>query len=95
MATHKAADKVNFEYVDYIDKEEQVFRNVYSMAAVSKQLNGKASGIKGSSRNNPKLDEGKEEATKKAQEETTSRLAVGENKFLAEEAQRDKVEASK
>ena len=33
VTTHKASHKVNFEYVDYIDKEEQVFRNVYSMAS--------------------------------------------------------------
>ena len=66
VATHKAAHKVNFEYIDYIDKEEQLFRNVYSKAVVSKQLKRNASGVKGSSSNNPKPDEGEEEAAKKA-----------------------------
>ena len=66
VAAHKDARKVNFEYTEYIDKEEQVFRNVYSMAVVSKRLKRKASGVKGSSNNNPKPDEGKEEAAKKA-----------------------------
>ena len=41
VAAQKSTHKVNFEYVDYIDKEEQVFRNVYSMAALSKRLKGK------------------------------------------------------
>ena len=41
-----AAHKVNFEYADYIDKEEQVFRNVYSMESFSKKLKGKAFGAK-------------------------------------------------
>ena len=71
VATHKATHKVNFEYADYIDKEEKVFRNVYSMAALSKRLKGKAFGAKGSSSNNPKPDEGDEEAAKKSQEEST------------------------
>ena len=95
VAAHKAAHKVNFEYIDYIDKEEQVFRNVSSMAVVSKRLKRKAYGVKGSSSNNPKPDEGEEEAAKKAQEESTQRLATGAKKSLAEEAQRDKEEAGK
>ena len=68
VAAHKVAHKVNFEYADYVDKEEQVFINVYSMAALSKRLKGKSFGAKGSSRNNPKPSEGDEEAVKKSQE---------------------------
>ena len=86
VAAHKASHKVNFEYADYIDKEEQVFRNVYSMAALSKRLKGKSFGAKGSISNNPKPDEGDEEFAKKAQEESTRRLASGAKKVLAEEA---------
>lgn len=95
VAAHKVVQKVNFEYTDYIDKDEQLFRNVYSMAAVSNRLKGKASGVKGSSSNNPKPNEGEEEAAKKAQEESARRLAAGAKKLLAEEAQRDKREAVK
>ena len=76
MEAHKASHKVNFEYADYIDKEEQVFRNVYSMAALSKRLKGKAFGAKGSSMNNPNPDERDEEVAKKSQEESTHRLAA-------------------
>ena len=83
MASHKEAHKVHFEYADYIDKEEQVFRNVSSMAVVSKRLKRKASGVKGSSINNPKPNEGKEEAARKAQEESARRLAGGAKKLLA------------
>ena len=36
VAAHKGIHKVNFEYTDYIDKEKKVFRNVYSMEALSK-----------------------------------------------------------
>ena len=86
MAAYKVAHKVNFEYADYVDKEEQVFRNVYSMAALSKRLKGKASGVKGSSSNNPKPNEGKEEDARKAQEESARRLAAGAKKLLAKEA---------
>ena len=68
VAAHKASHKVNFEYADYIEKEEQVFINVYSMEALSRRLKGKSFGAKGSSNNNPKPDEGDEEATKKPQE---------------------------
>ena len=59
VAAHKAAHKVNFDYTNYIDKEEQVFRNVYNTVAVSKRLKRKASGVKESSSNNLKPDEGK------------------------------------
>ena len=68
VAAHKVAHNVHFEYADYIDKEEQVFRNVYSMEAVRKRLKRKASGVKGSSSNNRKPNEGKEEATNTTQE---------------------------
>ena len=88
------AHKVNFEYADYIDKEEKVFRNVYSMASLSKRLKGKAFGAKGSSINNLKLDEGDEEYVKKSHEESTRRLAVGEKNLLDEEAQKDQEEAT-
>ena len=66
VAAHKATHKVNFEYTDYIDKEEQVFKNVYSMEALRKRLKGKEFGLKGSTSNNPKTNEGEEEAAKKA-----------------------------
>ena len=95
MAAYKVAHKVNFKYADYVDKEEQVFRNVYSMANLSKCLKGKTSRVKGSSNNNPKLNEGGEEDVKKAQEENARRLTTGAKKLLAEEVQRDKAEASK
>ena len=67
MAAYKASHKVNFEYVDYVDKEDQVFRNVYSMAALRKRLKGKTFGVKGSSNSNSKPNEG-EEFANKAQE---------------------------
>ena len=57
VAAHKATHKVNFEYTDYVDKEEQVYKNVYSMASMSKRLKGNTSGVKGSSNKNPKLNE--------------------------------------
>ena len=68
VAAYKDAHKVNFEYANYVDKEEQVFRNIYNMAALGKCLKGKTCGVKGSSNNNPKPNEGGEEAAKKAQE---------------------------
>ena len=95
VVAYKAAHKVHFKYADYADKEEQVFRNVYSMAALSKRLKGNTSGFKGSSSSNPKPNEGEEEATKKAQEESAHRLAAGAKKLLVEKAQRDKAEAAK
>ena len=67
VAAHKETHKVNYEYLDYVDKEEQVYINVYNMASLSKILKRKASGIKGSSSNNPKPNE-QEEATRKEKE---------------------------
>ena len=89
------AHKVNFKYTDYIGKEEQVFKNVYSLVALRKRLKGKAFGVKGSSNNNPKPNEGEEEAAKKAQEESTRRLAVRAKRLLAEEAQKDQAKVTK
>ena len=63
-----------------------MFRNVYNMAVVSKLLKRKAFGVKGSSSNNPKPNEGKEEVARKDQEERARRLAAGAKKLLAEEA---------
>ena len=57
MAAHKEAHKVNFEYTNYVDKEEQVYMNVYSMDYFGKHLKKKTSGVKGSSSSNPKLNE--------------------------------------
>ena len=85
VAAHKAAHKVNFEYTDYVDKEEQVYMNVYSMAYLSKRLKGKTSGVKGSSKSNPKPNEQEEEAAKKAKEESARRLETWAMKILAEE----------
>ena len=90
VAAHKAAHKVNFEYAYYIDKQEQVLNNVYSMASLRKRLKGKAFGAKGSSSNNPSPDEEDEEAAKKAQEESTRRIAVGEKNLLLKKQRRTK-----
>ena len=49
-------------------------------------MKGKASEVKGSSNNNPKPIEGKEEAARKAQEESAFKLPAGAKKLLAEEA---------
>ena len=87
-----AAHKVNFEYADYVDKEEQVYMNVYSMAALNKRLKEKTYGVKGSCSGNPKLNEQEEEATKKAKEDSAHRLAAGANKLMAEEAHKYKEE---
>ena len=38
VANYKASLKVNFEYVDYMDKEEEMYRNIYSLIALNKQL---------------------------------------------------------
>ena len=70
MAAYKEALKMNYEYTYYVDKDEQVYKNFYSMTALSKQLKGKTSGVKGSKNNNPKQKEQDEEAAKKEKEET-------------------------
>ena len=61
-----AAHKVNFEYTNYVDKEEQVYMNFYSIVALSMSLKKKTSGVKGSSSSNPKPHEPEEEVVKKA-----------------------------
>ena len=69
VSAHKATHKVNYEYSDYVDKEEQVYIKIYSMASLSKSLKRKALGVKGSSNNNPKPNDKEEEAARKAKEE--------------------------
>ena len=41
VAAHLALLKVNFEYTDHVDKEEEVYRNVCSMTALNKRLRRK------------------------------------------------------
>ena len=90
VAAYKAALKVHFEYVDYVEKEEEMYRNIYSMTALKNKLKPKTLevGDKGSGSINlePKIQE--EEATRKVKEETSQRLAEGARKLLAEENKR-------
>ena len=55
LAAYKATLKVNFEYADYMEKDEERYRNVYSLIDLNKQLILKtiAAGDKGSGPNNP------------------------------------------
>ena len=89
IAAYKVALKVNFEYADYMDKDEEVYRNIYSLTTLNKKLklNSIVARDKGSwsSSLEPKSQE--EEATRKPKEETTRRLAEGAGKLLAEEKQ--------
>ena len=70
VAAYKAAHKLNFGNADNVDKEEQVYMNVYSMDSLTKRLKGKTFRVKGRSNNNPKPNEQEEEAAKRAKEET-------------------------
>ena len=38
VAADKEALKLNFEYVDYVEKEEEMYRNIYSLTALKKQV---------------------------------------------------------
>ena len=48
VASYKSALTVNFEYADYVEKEEEMYRNIYSMTTWKNQLKLKilAAGIK-------------------------------------------------
>ena len=87
VAAYKAALKVHFEYVDYVEKEEEMYRNIYNMTSLKKQLKLKTfeAGDKGSGSNNLELNFQQEEATRKVKEETTRRLVEGVRELLAEE----------
>ena len=91
VAAYKAALKVNFQYTDYVDKDEEKYRNVCSMTTLNMWLKGNIStyGVKGSINNNPEPKEQDEEAARKTKE-TARRLAAGAKMLLAKEAQRDK-----
>ena len=69
VAAHKANHKVNYQYLDYVEKEEQVYRNIYRMASLSKSLKRKAPRVKGRSSNNPKPNDKEEEAARKENKE--------------------------
>ena len=83
---------MNFEYTDYVDKEEHVYINVYSMASLRKRLKMKTSRVKGSNSSNPKPNEQEEEAAKKAKEDSARTLAARAKKLLAKEKQREEEE---
>ena len=55
VASHRAILKINFEYADYMDKDEEIYSKICNMTALNKQLKKKItiSGVKGSSNNNP------------------------------------------
>ena len=67
VAAYKETLKVNFEYTDYVDKEEKRYRNIYSLTAVNKKLKLKivAVGDKSSGSNNLVSKSQEEEAAKK------------------------------
>ena len=54
VVAYKAALKVNFEYADYVDKEEEKYSNIYSLIALNKKLKLKNTtiGDKGSGSSN-------------------------------------------
>ena len=72
VAAYKVALKSNFEYVDYMDKDEQMYRKVYNMTALKKKLRLKTITARdkcsGSNNLEPKSQE--EEASRKIKEET-------------------------
>ena len=72
VVAYKAALKVNFEYTDYVDKEEETYRNIYSLTIVKKKLKLKTVevGDKRSGSSNLVSKSQEEEAAKKAKEET-------------------------
>ena len=77
VASYKAALKLNFEYADYMEKYEEIYRNVYNMTALNKQLRLKtiAAGDKGSGSSNLEPNIHEEEAARRLKEETARRLA--------------------
>ena len=89
VEAHKATHKVNYEYSYYVDKEEQVYRNIYSVASLSKSSKRKAPGVKGSNSHNPKPNDKEKEAARKAKEENARKIAEGAKKLLNEEKQRE------
>ena len=86
VTTHRALLKVNFEYVDYVDKDEEVYRNVCNMTALNKKPKRKTIiiEVKGSSSNNPEPKGREEQAIRKSKQDTARRLEEGARKFLAE-----------
>ena len=94
VAAHRALLKVNFEYTDHVDKDEEMCQNIYNITTLNKQLKTTTTifGVKGSSSSNPDQKGQEEEAARKAKEETTCILAEGARKLLAEESQREKEE---
>ena len=87
VVAYKAALKVNFEYVDYIDKEEEKNRNIYGLTALNKKLMLKTIEVedKGSGSSNLESKNQEEEASRKVKEETARILAEGARNLLAEE----------
>ena len=85
VAACKVALKVNFEYTDYVDKDEQIYRNICNMNALNKwhKRNTSTTEVKVNSNNNPEPKGQENEAARKAKEETTRRLVAGAKILLA------------
>ena len=70
VAAHHALLRVNFEYTNHIDKDEEVYRNIFNMNALNKRRRRKITlfGGKESSSGNPEQKGQEEEAARKAKE---------------------------
>ena len=70
VAAYKESLKVNFKYTNYVDKHEEIYRNVSSMSTLNKRLKmkRKETGDKGSNNNKPKPKEQEDEAARKEKE---------------------------
>ena len=92
VVAYHALVKLNFEYSDHLDKYEEVYQNACNMTSLNKHFKKKitVSGGKGSSSSTTEQKRQDEEASHKEKVEETRRLVEGENKLLAEEAQREK-----
>ena len=94
VVAHHTLVKVNFEYSNNFDKEEEVHRNACNMTSLNNCLKKKitTTGGKGSTSSTSEQKRQEEEVGQREKEETTQKLLEGARKLLVEEFQREKEE---
>ena len=97
VEAHRALVKLNFEYCNNFDRDEEVYQNSCNMISLKKSFRSKItiSGGKSSSRRTSEQKKHEEEVVQREKEEATQRLVEGARKLLDEEAQREKEEEEK
>ena len=92
VVAHCALVKVNFEYSDHWDKDEEISINACNMTTLNKRFRYKITTTEGKGSSSTTEQKKQQEEAAEKQEEDACKLVEEAERLLAEEAQREKLE---